>query len=76
MASEASLLAKIDAARATVDRTKQHAKDARKVYRRRCYEAWQAGVNVTQLAQHVGTSWSRMSEILKQAKAESKGLES
>lgn len=76
MARPATLLAKVDAARATKDRAKAHFADARRAYRAACRTANEGGVNVTQLAAHEGTSWSRMSELLKQAKAEAKGLAS
>lgn len=74
MARPATLLAKVDARRDTKDRAKLHAKDAQRQYRAALLEAFEGGLNVTELHRHVGTSWSRMAQLIDQAKAERAGL--
>jgi hypothetical protein len=67
---EASTLARSVRLRATVEKAKGHAAAAHRNYRAACLVAWESGNNVTVLARTHKTSWARMSDILKQAKAE------
>jgi hypothetical protein len=75
MTGPATLLAKVDAAGETASKASEHALEARRQYRAALLAVFMTGeVTVTELARRRGTSWSRMGQMLDQARAEANGL--
>jgi hypothetical protein len=72
MARPAALLSAAVRHRDTVKRAEAHLVSARGEYRAACLKAVEGGVPVARLAEGAKTSWSRMDQLLKQAKAERK----
>ena len=73
-ARPSALMTKVQSRADTMEKAKAHAKEARRQYRAALLEAFEGGVTVTDLARSRHTSWSRMGQLLDQAKAERGGL--
>ena len=67
---EAARQARVVAKKDTATRAGDHARAARAAFRAECLTAHREGMTTTALANAVGTSWSRMNQILKQAQSE------